>query len=144
LVFVAFRVAYESAVECLREDGWDVTGPNLGMDGVSYSIGYNSSVTPQSDVDGAARDQENADFEKKHDECMAVYVDPIRDEYLSSIRLTGAERDEEYRRMIACMEDAGVTGVKVGDEEGVVGELVGDNVDAVLCLQRSLWQLFGG
>lgn len=129
-----YLAGVQAAGECMREEGFDASEPYEDPAGL-----YQVSISVP-----AGAEQSASRAEKVHDSCWRKHALRLEDRYVEGLALSGEEWEANYREMIQCMEAAGVSGLKVGDPEGVVGEAAGDNTEAVICLQRHLFQLFRG
>lgn len=125
----------QATVQCIQEKGFD-TGEPVEYAGGLYAIPLNSSA----DADEATEDA----MMRAHDSCFRKHAASLENRYIESMALSGEEWEADYRDMIDCLEAAGVSGIKVGDLEGVVGEAVYGNDEAQDCLQAHLFKLFRG
>ncbi len=130
-----FRKAAQAAADCIESQGWIADGPQPGAGGIGYTVGV--STEPDTDADAQ---QEATDA---LDACWQRHAASTASAFYASLELTGEARESKYEELVGCLEEAGVTGVKVGDPEGVVGSAIGDNPEGVECMQRYLWMVFG-
>lgn len=127
--------AADQAAQCVTDAGWEVDGPRLGAGGVGYVLGVWTPAPPT--------DTESAEIAQVVEECWSEHVGDLEQTYYAGLVLEGPERQARYLEMIDCLEAAGVHGITPQDPESVVGEAVGTNDQAIMCLQAALIPLFG-
>jgi hypothetical protein len=130
-----YKVAYDKAAECIKADGWEISGPEDNASGTGYSIGFDFDT------------DEYPGSEASYDKCWAQHIKDIEERYHKSLIKTGAEREATYREFIACLDSAGVKDAVVGDSVDRIYELVNDAPEdglweASVCLEKYNYQLF--
>ncbi len=128
-----YRAATQAAADCIRAKGWEAIDPEPDASGMGYGVGIGGGPG------GSDRNQEAV-----YDSCWNKHAAKVERRFYDSLALTGAERDAKYAEFIECLEAAGVTGIKVGDPEEVVGDAITDNYEAGTCMQHYMWFVFRG
>lgn len=129
-----YHAAAQAAAQCVRERGFEAQEPVEGSAGL-----YTIAVSTSDDGEQSAQAAQDA-----IDSCWNKHARSVEDRYVDGMALSGEEWEADYQKMVDCIEAAGVTGVRVGDEEGVVGSRVTGNDQAVDCLQAHMFKLFRG
>lgn len=113
----AYRAAMQKAADCTAAKGWQVEPLVREADG-SWSFSMTSDK-PLSDEDN---DRQASDSMA----CIDEYVEStgVWTAYRKSMLLTGAQWDQAYGEFVKCLDDAGVSGVAVGDSLQKVSAMV--------------------
>lgn len=113
----AYRAAMQKAADCTKEKGWQVEPLVREIDG-SWSFSMTSDE-PLSDEDDERMASDSF-------ACIDEYVEStgVWTTYRSSMLLSGAQWDQAYAEFVNCLNDAGVSGVSVGDSLQEVSALV--------------------
>ncbi len=115
VTFAEYERAVFRTVQCLRELGYEVDGPELGARGLFYD--YWVTVGPE----GSAATSE------AQDRCDEEYLRSVAFAWARQNELTGAELEAELERLRACLGEAGVEVAADATVEDLI-ELV-DGVD---------------
>jgi hypothetical protein len=94
-----YRAAMQNAVACAEERGWSASieeAPNGEL-----QLGITTDGLP------TAEEDERMDADSFY--CLATYSDAVTQVYLHSNAPTGAQRDQELRDVVQCLNGVGVT-----------------------------------
>jgi hypothetical protein len=132
-----YRAAVQKAADCTAEKGWNVSPVEREIDGtLNFSMNWDTEPP----------EQESRQAEEDYLACKEEHlmVTGAEQEYIDSMRLTGADWNQAYREMVSCLEDAEVTGIVVGDAvDKVVDAIPLDNIAANECFSEYRLVLFG-
>lgn len=127
-----YFVAAQKAAQCIRDEGYIALEPEEEDD--AYMVGYGIPAKINNPDEYEVSEAEQEQLQNTFDRCWDRHAKQIGIEYLSSLALSGEAWESEYRNLVSCMEEAGVTGIAVGDKEDVVTQAMGlENEKASEC-----------
>lgn len=136
----AYRAAMQKAADCTAAKGWQVEPLVREADG-SWSFSMTSDK-PLSDEDNDRQASDSMACIDKYVESTGVWT-----AYRKSMLLTGAQWDQAYGEFVKCLNDAGVSGVAVGDSVQKVTALIPQDgsakaIQAQACVNEYRFRLF--
>lgn len=135
-----YRTIVAAVRQCMMDLGYDVTEIEMRPDGVTYWFGIEG---------GTGEDLSSAD---DHEACAWEYNLPQAEvAYQEQNVLTGAEWEASFDDFIACLEDAGISGITPEDSLKTITvrvqefENAGNNGSAAtVCMNDYSPRIFGG